>query len=175
MKSALSSLVLALSGLSAATAAVSPDPPPPAPTGPTTLLVSHLLDGTGQEAHDLTIVLRNGRIERIDAGIRAPVTGTVIDLRGFTVMPGFIDTHVHLDSHWDAQGRIATETESAADAATGIANAAWASLMGGFTTVQSVGDPSERPLRDAIRDRGFARPSRTHIARLDRRGCQYAG
>ena len=30
--------------------------------------------------------------------------------------------------------------------------------MGGFTTVQSVGDPSERPLRDAIRDRGFPGP-----------------
>jgi len=158
MKPALACLLFAIGGLSAATAAVSPVPPPPAPAGPTTLLVSHLLDGTGQESRDLTIVLRNGRIERIDAGIRAPVTGTVIDLRGFTVMPGFIDTHVHLDSHWDAQGRIATETESVADAATGIANAAWASLMGGFTTVQSVGDPSERPLRDAIRDRGFPGP-----------------
>ena len=82
----------------------------------------------------------------------------MIDLRGYTVLPGFIDTHVHLDSHWDAQGRIATETESVADGATGIANAAWASLMGGFTTVQSVGDPTERPLRDAIRDRGFPGP-----------------
>jgi imidazolonepropionase-like amidohydrolase len=158
MKSALASLLLTMTCLSTATAAVSPVPPPPAPAGPTTLLVSHLLDGTGQEARDVTIVLHNGRIERLEAGIHPPATGAVIDLRGLTVMPGFIDTHVHLDSHWDAQGRIATETESVADAATGIANAAWASLMGGFTTVQSVGDPTERPLRDAIRDRGFPGP-----------------
>src|SRR5262249_58381208 len=46
----------------------------------------------------------------------------------------------------------------AAEAAMGIAQAAWDTLMGGFTTVQSVGDPSEQPLRDAIRDHGFPGP-----------------
>ena len=39
-----------------------------------------------------------------------------------------------------------------------IAAAAWDSLMGGFTTVQSVGDPAEKPLRDAVRDHGFPGP-----------------
>ena len=142
----------------AGAATVSPVPPPPPPSGPVTLLVSHLLDGSGHERGASTLVIRNGRIETIRDGATAPPAGTVIDLRGLTLLPGFIDTHVHLDSHWNAEGRIATESESAADAATGIANAAWASLMGGFTTVQSVGDPSERPLRDAIRDRGFPGP-----------------
>jgi imidazolonepropionase-like amidohydrolase len=40
----------------------------------------------------------------------------------------------------------------------GVAGAAWDSLMGGFTTVQSVGDYSELPLRNAIRDHGFPGP-----------------
>ena len=44
------------------------------------------------------------------------------------------------------------------EAALGIANAAWETLMGGFTTVQTVGDSSERPLRDAVRDHGFPGP-----------------
>ena len=44
------------------------------------------------------------------------------------------------------------------EAALGIALAGWETLMGGFTTVQSVGDPSERPLRDMIRDHGFPGP-----------------
>ena len=44
------------------------------------------------------------------------------------------------------------------EAAMGIAAAAWDTLMGGFTTVQTVGELSEKPLRDAIRDHGFPGP-----------------
>lgn len=44
------------------------------------------------------------------------------------------------------------------EAALGVAAAAWQTLMGGFTTVQTVGDPSEKPLRDAIRSHGFPGP-----------------
>ena len=44
------------------------------------------------------------------------------------------------------------------EAAMGIALAAWETLQGGFTTIQSVGDPSEKPLRDVIRDHGFPGP-----------------
>jgi imidazolonepropionase-like amidohydrolase len=81
-----------------------------------------------------------------------------IDLRGYTVLPGWIDTHVHLDSHFDRTGRIATRSEPAPEAALGMANNAWATLMAGFTTVQSVGALSDAPLRDMIRDHGFPGP-----------------
>jgi imidazolonepropionase-like amidohydrolase len=90
--------------------------------------------------------------------MNAPKTGNVIDLRGYTVLPGWIDVHVHLDSHWDRNGRIATEKEPPMEFSLGIAQAAWDTLMGGFTTIQSVGDPTEKPLRDAIRDHGFPGP-----------------
>ncbi len=158
MKPLLLPVLILFTGLTEAATAVTPLPPPQAPVGPISVLTSHVLDGLGGESRDLTLVIRNGHIESISPTGTEKLSGAVIDLRGYTVLPGFIDTHVHLDSHWDAQGRIATETESVADGATGIANAAWASLMGGFTTVQSVGDPTERPLRDAIRDRGFPGP-----------------
>ncbi len=158
MKPLLLPVLLLFTGLTEAATAVTPLPPPQSPVGPISVLTSHVLDGLGGESRDLTLVIRNGHIESISPTGTEKLSGAVIDLRGYTVLPGFIDTHVHLDSHWDAQGRIATETESVADGATGIANAAWASLMGGFTTVQSVGDPTERPLRDAIRDRGFPGP-----------------
>src|SRR4029079_13255578 len=62
------------------------------------------------------------------------------------------------DSHFDRTGRIASRTETPADAAFGMANNAWLTLMAGFTTVHWVGANSEAPLRDAIRDRGFAGP-----------------
>jgi imidazolonepropionase-like amidohydrolase len=135
-------------------AQVNPVPPPAAPHGPVILLTSRALDGRGHVIEGARIGVADGKI----TSMAAAAGNTTIDLRGYTVLPGWIDTHVHLDSHWDRTGRIATETESPMDAAMGIAAAAWETLMGGFTTVQTVGDPSEKPLRDAIRDHGFPGP-----------------
>ena len=118
------------------------------------ILSDHALDGRGHVLGPSRIGVANGRITSLAAGTR----GTVIDLRGYTVMPGWIDTHVHLDSHWNRKGRIATDSEPPMEAALGIALAGWETLLGGFTTVQSVGDPSELPLRDMIHDHGFPGP-----------------
>ena len=133
--------------------AVDPLPPPSPPSGPIVILARHALDGRGGELHDIKIGVSNGRITSLTAA-----GDNLIDLRRYTVLPGWIDVHVHLASHFDTQGRIATETEPAAEVAMGIAQAAWDTLMGGFTTVQSVCDLSEKPLRDAVRDHGFPGP-----------------
>ena len=133
---------------------VAPIPAPPPPAGPTVLLTSHALDGHGGTLGNARIGIANGRI----ISLAAAAKGQVIDLRRYTVVPGWIDVHVHLESHFDRSGRIATDKEPPLEAAMGIAQAAWDTLMGGFTTVQSVGDPAERPLRDAIRDHGFPGP-----------------
>jgi len=146
-------LPLLFAAATASRAQVAPVPPPRAPT-PVTLLVDRALDGAGGTISGARIRVEGGRITAIES----TAAGTSIDLRGYTVMPGWIDTHVHLDSHFDRTGRIATDSEPALEAAMGIALAAWETLMGGFTTVQSVGDPGERPLRDAIRDRGVPGP-----------------
>ena len=152
---AISFLLLAATCLHAqATDTVAPVSRPAPPSGPIVLLTSHALDGRGHTITTTRITVTNGRI----ASLTAPARGTVIDLRGYTVMPGWIDTHVHLDSHWNRAGRIATDSEPPMEAALGIALAGWETLMGGFTTVQSVGDPSEKPLRDMIRDHGFPGP-----------------
>lgn len=141
-------------------AQVAPVPPPAPPAGPTRLLTDLAFDGRGGVLTRGTVTIASGRIVAIDTSSPGDgaTTAATIDLRGYTVMPGWIDTHVHLDSHFDRSGRIATEGEPVAEAALGIALAAWETLLGGFTTVQTVGDPSERPLRDVVREHGFPGP-----------------
>ena len=72
------------------------------------------------------------------------------DLRGLTVMPGWIDAHVHITWIFGKDGKNAgTEGTTQEDAYRAASNA-WVTLMAGFTTVQSVGAPNDVPLRDAI-------------------------
>ena len=110
------------------------------------LWASTILDGRGHVLHDTRIVIQGGKIVRVDA----KAEGRGYDLRGLTVMPGWIDTHVHIGWHFDAEGRLAGEKEPAAQAALGAAANAWSTLQAGFTTIQSVGSPTDRDLRDAI-------------------------
>ncbi len=145
--------VLALPAL--AIAAVQPVPPPP-PPAPVVILTGRALDGSGGVLKDARIGIANGRITGLNGTV--PAGARVIDLRGYTVLPGWIDVHVHLDSHFNRDGRIATDAEPRLEWSLGVARAAWDSLQAGFTTVQSVGDPTEKPLRDAIRDQGFPGP-----------------
>jgi len=117
---------------------------------PTVLRVSTLLDGKGHVLHDTAIVIETGKIVRLDPHAR----GRVYDLRGLTVMPGWIDCHVHISWHFGPDGKNAGQgvarNESPEQAFLEIAGNAWDTLMGGFTIVQSVGAEADAPLRDAI-------------------------
>ena len=132
---------------------------------PQVLEVSTLYDGRGNILHDTRVVVQDGRIIRVDP----KATGEMIDLRGFTVMPGWIDAHVHITYHFGMNGKYgervcptgngrntpppaadATECETPAQAELEIAASAWATLQAGFTTVQSLGAPADKDLRDFI-------------------------
>src|SRR5579862_7365922 len=135
--SALASCLLGQTGAYAA----------PLPDGPTVLITDQALDGSGGKLRNARIHIAAGKI----VSLSGPVDATVVDLRGYTVLPGWIDAHVHIASHFDRTGHLATAKEPQSIAELEMAEAAWATLQAGFTTIQSVGDPSEGPLRDAIR------------------------
>jgi imidazolonepropionase-like amidohydrolase len=110
---------------------------------------STVFDGTGKVLHDVRIVVRRGKIESVKQHAGANPE-TTYDLRGLTVMPGWIDAHVHITWHFGPNGRLEDKTESPARATLAAESNAWKTLLAGFTTVQSVGSPEDKDLRDAI-------------------------
>ncbi|HKG59619.1 MAG TPA: amidohydrolase family protein [Pyrinomonadaceae bacterium] len=110
------------------------------------IAASTILDGKGGVLHDTRIVIEGSKIVRLDPNA-APVN---YDLRGLTVLPGWIDSHVHITWSFGPDGKNAGAGGTSAYATYAAAANAWATLMAGFTTVQSVGSPNDLPLRDAI-------------------------
>ncbi len=113
------------------------------------LRTSRLLDGTGAVLTERDVIVRDGRIVEIVPAGRETIGMEVVDLRGLTVMPGMIDTHVHVGWHFDADGRLARGGDAEVRVLRAAENA-YAMLAAGFTTVQSLGGPEDGPLRDAI-------------------------
>jgi imidazolonepropionase-like amidohydrolase len=118
----------------------------PTPNKRIVIAVSTVFDGKGRVLHNTRIVVEGAKIVAIDPKA-SPVD---YDLRGLTVMPGWIDSHVHITWSFDAQGKNAGAGETTQFAAYQAAANAWATLAAGFTTVQSVGSPTDVPLRAAI-------------------------
>ena len=117
----------------------------PAAAQRTVIAASTLLDGKGHVLHDTRIVIKGGKIVALDPKA-SPVT---IDLRGLTVSPGWIDTHVHINWSFDKNGKNQNLSEvTTYDAYQAAANA-WATLNAGFTSAQNMGAPNGA-LRDAI-------------------------
>jgi imidazolonepropionase-like amidohydrolase len=104
-----------------------------------------LLDGKGQIVPNATITIDGSKIVKIGGNAKADY-----DLKGMTLMPGWIDTHVHPTWHWGEDGRFFSGRETADQKMKYAAENAKATLLAGFTTVQSLGDPVDGPLRDSI-------------------------
>ena len=123
---------------------------------PIVLKASTVLDGRGKTIRNTIVVVEGGKIARV--GGSAPKGAVTYDLTQLTVLPGWIDAHVHPTWHFDANGRLAGENEpKELTALAGAANS-WKMLAAGFTTVQSLGSPLDKDLRDAIDRRGLPGP-----------------
>ena len=110
------------------------------------IATNRLFDGRGHVLPETRIVVEDSKIVTLDPKA-SPID---YDLRGLTVMPGWIDAHVHITWSFGPDGKNEGADAPTQFAAYESAANAWATLMAGFTTVQSVGSPMDIPLRDAI-------------------------
>ena len=114
--------------------------------GPHTFIhAGEVLAIPGQPAKaNQTIVVVDGKIEDIQSGfLEGGEQDTVIDLSDSFVMPGMIDSHVHLRGEWNPNVRLQGVTFESGDVAYEAAVSAKKTLMAGFTAVQDVGGPPE--------------------------------
>jgi imidazolonepropionase-like amidohydrolase len=112
-----------------------------------------VLDGKGHVLRDVRIVIEESKIVAIvpvDSKRASQAEAVDYDLRGLTVLPGWIDAHVHITWSFGPDGKNAGQGGTTPEAAYAAASNAWLTLKAGFTTVQSVGSPADVPLRDAI-------------------------
>ena len=136
------------------------------PAGPVTLVqAGRLLARPGQTPRGpSTVVIRDGRVVEVRDGIvgtDAFPGAEIVDLSDRFVLPGLIDSHVHLATSQAGQaGLIAGFTESVPTTAYRAAENARVTLMAGFTTVRNLGDGDgvTLALRDAAARHAFPSP-----------------
>src|SRR5262245_8948177 len=111
-----------------------------------TIHVGTLLRREMLRAANTNIVVQGSKILKLDPGLTNPT----YDLQKLTILPGMIDVHVHINGHFGKDGRADNRGETPAQEAYYTAENAYATLMAGFTTVQSVGGQADLSLREAI-------------------------
>ncbi|MDB4881677.1 MAG: Xaa-Pro dipeptidase [Gemmatimonadetes bacterium] len=125
----------------------------------TAIKAARLIDGNGGAViRDGVVVVTDDKIVAVgaQAAVAIPANARTIDLGDATLLPGFVDAHVHLIGRplADPKSDDAIVKDYAAyGAIVGVANAQ-KTLMAGFTTVRVVGGPNfdDMALRLAIRN-----------------------
>ncbi len=117
-----------------------------------------LIDGVSNEAKkNMTIVIEKNKITAVENGFSKPGASDpsaplrIIDLKTKTVMPGWIDMHVHLEHETSATQYMEKFTLNAADYAFMSVRFSETTLLTGFTTVRDLGGTGVNiSLRNAI-------------------------
>ena len=119
-----------------------------------TIRAGRLLDGRGGSQQNVVVTIRDGKIASV-----ARSNGAVThDLSKYTLLPGFIDTHVHLLWHFGPDGRFVSGGESREDRVKAGIDNARLTVEHGFTTVQSVGEQGDLDLRKALDEQHLPGP-----------------
>lgn len=124
-------------------------PPAPAAQPDTLIYAGRLLadPASGRVLTQQSILVRNGRIVSITAGYVAPANGArLVDLKNSFVLPGLVDSHVHLTDEQGPDTRLNTFLKTSADRAIDGAGYALKTVKAGFTTVADLGGDAQAVL-----------------------------
>ncbi len=161
------SVSLLCTALAAAPVALAADAP--AASQAVVLKAAHIFDSvSGKLADHGVVVVQDGKITAVGTGAAIPAGARVIDLGDATLMPGMIDSHVHLDGQFEEnwyKGFYQEATRFPAEQALYAAKYAKETLEAGFTSVRDVGstDYIAVSLRDAI-DAGVTEGPRMKVS-----------
>lgn len=106
----------------------------------------------GKVLNEMTIVVSNDKILSVQNGyVDGQTEDRVVDLKSQTVLPGFIDMHVHIEGQSNPKRYLNRFTQNEADVAFQSTVFAKNTLMAGFTTVRDLGGSGVNiALRNAI-------------------------
>ncbi|HPF27113.1 MAG TPA: amidohydrolase family protein [Steroidobacteraceae bacterium] len=120
----------------------------------TLIHAGRVIDGVSEAVlTNQTVVVSDGKITAIEPGFRKGGNGDqVVDLKRGTLMPGWIDMHVHLTSEYSRTSEIDGYKKNEGDVALDGVVYAERTLLAGFTTVRDLGDSyrASIALRNAI-------------------------
>ena len=115
----------------------------------------------GTVVPNAVVLVENGRVKAVGPSVSIPAGATIVDLSGYTVLPGLIDCHTHLVADAsDADPLTELKSSSAKRAFESVPNAK-VTLEAGFTTVRDLGSYRafvDVALRDAIAKDYFPGP-----------------
>lgn len=117
----------------------------------------NLIDATNDEVQtEMTIIIEGKRIISIEKGYYTPANGSkLIDLTAFTVMPGFMDMHVHIEHESNPKRYEESFRMNEADIALKATLYCERTLMAGFTTVRDLGGTGVNVSLQSAIDRGY--------------------
>jgi imidazolonepropionase-like amidohydrolase len=143
------SLILSLL-VTAPSLAQTPSATTPPPIARTIVIhADRIVDGRGKVIPGGAVTVQGDKITKVSATSAGTAT---YDLKGLTLLPGLIDAHSHLSWYFNRQGRYHTgnDGDTPVESMLSMAGNAYATLMSGFSTIQSPGSPEDKDLREWI-------------------------
>lgn len=116
---------------------------------PIVIHADRIIDGRGKVIAGGSVTVVGDKISKVDPSAAGVAT---YDLKGLTLLPGLIDAHSHLSWYFNRQGRYHTrgDGDTPVESMLSMAGNAYATLMAGFTTIQSPGSPEDKDLREWV-------------------------
>lgn len=117
---------------------------------PIVIHADRMVDGRGHVTQNATVVVEGDKITQVNSAPKGAIT---YDLKGMTLLPGLIDVHSHLTWYFNRQGRYhagRNDNDTPVESMLSTAGNAYATLLGGVTTIQSPGSAEDHDLREWI-------------------------